>query len=125
MEQRMMQNEERMKNTISPEALEARIGYHFCDKMLLETALTHASYSNENGVPSYERLEFLGDAVLQIVISRYLFDRFRDIPEGLLTKYRQYLVCESTLARIANDLSLERAKQPGTVVPGLRSLPIR
>ena len=87
-------------------ALEARIGYHFRDPSLLETALTHASYSNEKGVPSYERLEFLGDAVLQIVISRYLFERFDDIPEGLLTKYRQYLVCETTLARIARTLSL-------------------
>ena len=86
--------------------LEKKIGYSFSDRTLLETALTHASYSNENAVDSYERLEFLGDAVLQIVISRYLFERFDDIPEGLLTKYRQYLVCEGTLARIADELSL-------------------
>ena len=95
-----------MNNETPIGALEERIGYRFQDPSLLETALTHASYSNEKGAPSYERLEFLGDAVLQIVISRYLFNRFRDIPEGLLTKYRQYLVCETTLAKIANDLSL-------------------
>ncbi len=86
--------------------LEERIGYRFRNISLLETALTHASYSNENAVDSYERLEFLGDAVLQIVISRYLFERFDDIPEGLLTKYRQYLVCEGTLARIADTLDM-------------------
>lgn len=95
-----------MTNEKPTGSLEERIGYRFSDPTLLETALTHASYSNEKGAPSYERLEFLGDAVLQIVISRYLFNRFLDIPEGLLTKYRQYLVCESTLAKIANSLSL-------------------
>ncbi len=95
-----------MANEMNLRALEERIGYRFSDAALLETALTHASYSNEKGVASYERLEFLGDAVLQIVISRYLFERFSDLPEGLLTKYRQYLVCEATLARIAGDLSL-------------------
>ena len=95
-----------MTNETPISALEETIGYRFRDPLLLETALTHASYSNEKGAQSYERLEFLGDAVLQIVISRYLFNRFRDIPEGLLTKYRQYLVCESTLAKIANDLAL-------------------
>lgn len=87
-------------------SLEDTIGYHFRDPALLETALTHASYTNEKGAPSYERLEFLGDAVLQIVISRYLFERFPDLPEGLLTKYRQYLVCETTLAGIAVTLSI-------------------
>lgn len=95
-----------MTKDISLAALEERIGYTFRDASLLETALTHASFSNENGVPSYERLEFLGDAVLQIVISRYLFERFRDVPEGMLTKYRQYLVCETTLAKIAASLSI-------------------
>lgn len=95
-----------MKNERPTSLLEDRIGYHFHDSVLLETALTHASYSNEKGAPSYERLEFLGDAVLQIVISRYLFERFPDLPEGLLTKFRQYLVCESTLAGVAKKLSL-------------------
>ena len=103
----MPQREETIKaGVISLAPLEKRIGYRFHDISLLETALTHASYSNENAVDSYERLEFLGDAVLQIVISRYLFERFDDIPEGLLTKYRQYLVCEGTLARIANSLEM-------------------
>ena len=87
-------------------SLETRIGYHFSDPSLLLTALTHASYTNEKGDPSYERLEFLGDAVLQIAVSRYLYQRFADIPEGVLTRYRQHLVCEPTLAKIAVELSL-------------------
>ncbi len=87
-------------------SLEEKIGYHFSDPSLLLTALTHASYTNEKGEPSYERLEFLGDAVLQIVVSRYLYLRFADIPEGVLTRYRQHLVCEPTLAKIAGELSL-------------------
>ena len=87
-------------------SLEEKIGYRFSDRSLLLTALTHASYTNERGEPSYERLEFLGDAVLQIAVSRYLYLRFADIPEGVLTRYRQHLVCETTLAKIAGELSL-------------------
>ena len=95
-----------MSNEFPFSSLEEKIGYRFRDPSLLRTALTHASYTNEKGETSYERLEFLGDAVLQIVISRYLFLRFPDIPEGVLTRYRQHLVCEATLARIATSLSL-------------------
>ncbi len=87
-------------------ALEQTIGYRFRDRSLLKTALTHSSYTNEKGEPSYERLEFLGDAVLQIIISRCLFLRFSDYAEGVLTRYRQHLVCEATLARIARGLSM-------------------
>ncbi len=92
-------------------SLEEKIGYKFSDIKNLETALTHSSYSNEmraHGMSyaSNERLEFLGDAVLQIVISKYLFDNFKGRPEGVLTKMRQNLVCEKTLYEIASDIEL-------------------
>lgn len=91
--------------------LEKKLGYKFCDSSYLENALTHSSYSNEYkskglNLPSNERLEFLGDAVLEIVISEYLFDNFRTYGEGKLTRMRQQLVCENTLARIASNISL-------------------
>ena len=86
--------------------LENIIGYKFADISYLEAALTHASYTNEQrtrgiAVQSNERLEFLGDAVLQIVISEYLYSNFKRYREGALTKMRQQLVCEDTLAKIA------------------------
>lgn len=91
--------------------LESRLGYTFSDSELLQTALTHSSYANErrgrgNAFPSNERLEFLGDAVLEIVISQYLYDNYRSSTEGALTKMRQYLVCERTLAKIAAEIEL-------------------
>ncbi len=87
------------------------VGYEFSDISLLETALTHVSYTNElrgRGVEykSNERLEFLGDAVLQIVISDILYHSFDKCNEGTLTKMRQYLVCQKTLAKIAAKFSL-------------------
>lgn len=91
--------------------LEEKLGYRFSDPKHLETALTHASYSNEqksrgNSFPSNERYEFLGDAVLEIVISDYLFENYRQYAEGSLTKMRQYLVCEKTLAKIAAEIGI-------------------
>ena len=91
--------------------LEEAIGYKFSDIKTLETALTHSSYANEQKsrgmkFSSNERLEFLGDAVLQIVISEYLFDNYKTRSEGLLTKMRQYLVCEKTLSKIAAEINL-------------------
>ena len=87
------------------------IGYKFRDVSYLENALTHSSFSNERkskGIfyPSNERLEFLGDAVLQITVSEYLYKQFKKLSEGALTKIRQHLVCEKTLASIASDLRL-------------------
>jgi ribonuclease-3 len=77
----------------------------------LDQAVTHSSYTNEQRVrgisaPSNERLEFLGDAVLQIAISEYLYDNYKKFREGALTKMRQKLVCEKTLAEIAETISL-------------------
>ncbi len=86
--------------------LEKTINYTFTDASLLQMALTHSSYTNEKGAPSYERLEFLGDAVLQLIVSRCLYQRFPSLAEGTLTRYRQHLVCEATLARVANSIAL-------------------
>ena len=91
--------------------LEAAIEYRFADVGFLECALTHTSYSNEQRIrgielKSNERLEFLGDAILQMVISEYLYSNFSKYREGALTKMRQQLVCEKTLASVAMRISL-------------------
>ena len=83
------------------EELEEIIGYHFKNKHYLTQALTHSSYANEKKLGklgSNERLEFLGDAVLELISSDYLYARFTQIPEGELTKKRASLVCEPSLA---------------------------
>lgn len=87
------------------------IKYNFKNNSYLENALTHTSYSNErkgrgSSYPSNERLEFLGDAVLQILISEYLYENFKTKTEGTLTKMRQFLVCEKTLYQVANSIKL-------------------
>jgi len=91
--------------------LQDKLGYFFKDLSYLEQALTHSSYTNEKrtrGIraESNERLEFLGDAILQAVISEHLFSSYKKHREGSLTKMRQRLVCEATLARVAGSLSL-------------------
>lgn len=91
------------------EILEERIGYRFCDKALLKQALTHSSFTNEqriNKAKNYERLEFLGDAVLELVSSEFLFKEHKGVPEGELTKMRASMVCEPALAFCARDLEL-------------------
>ncbi len=86
---------------------ENKIGYIFKDKELLKTALTHSSYANEKKLPSdNERLEFLGDSVLGFVTAEYLFSEFRTRPEGELTKLRSAVVCEKSLFRFADKISL-------------------
>ena len=90
-------------------ALEARIGYEFKNRNLLILALTHSSYANEKKLGklgSNERLEFLGDAVLELISSDYLYARFTQIPEGELTKKRASLVCEPSLAYCAREFGL-------------------
>ncbi len=91
------------------EQLQAELGYEFNDVTLLEQAITHRSYLNEN--PSYtlghnERLEFLGDAVLQLIASDLLFDRFVDMSEGRMTRIRGWLVRTETLASFARKIQL-------------------
>lgn len=87
---------------------EEKLGYSFNDRELLAEALTHSSYANESHHmrSSNERLEFLGDSVLSIVVSEYLFDKCRDYPEGDLSKTRATLVCEKSLAKFAEQIDL-------------------
>ena len=89
--------------------LEKIIGYQFKDKLLLKQALTHSSYANEQKIRkngNYERLEFLGDAVLELISSEFLFKRHLDMSEGKLTKLRSSLVCEPALAQCAKEFDL-------------------
>jgi len=96
----------------SSDELEKKIGYTFKNKDLLKTALTHSSFSNElksklhRDVECNERLEFLGDSVLSIVVSRYLFLHYDRFPEGELTKLRASVVCEKSLAEISKKIDL-------------------
>lgn len=87
------------------------IGYTFTNITLLENALTHSSYCNEKRnaegcLPSNERLEFLGDSVLSIVVSDYIYRNYSSFDEGDLTKIRAAVVCENTLASLAHDIEL-------------------
>jgi len=89
--------------------LEKRLGYEFRNKKLLENALTHSSYANENkksGAESNERLEFLGDSVLGMVVAAYLYRTRPDMPEGRMTRFRAELVCERSLYAVASELEL-------------------
>ena len=88
--------------------LETMIGYTFKNPGLLTTALTHTSYANESRVPvaHNERLEFLGDSVLQIVSADYLFHAYADRPEGDLTRIRSSLVSEGALFQFAQEIHL-------------------
>ncbi len=89
--------------------LERTICYQFKEHGLFVQALTHSSYANEhrwNHSRCNERLEFLGDAVLEIVTSDFLYHKYEDLPEGDLTKIRASIVCEPTLAYCAGDISL-------------------
>ena len=87
-------------------ALEERLGYHFQNPQLIQTALTHPSYGGDHHVPHYQRLEFLGDAVLELAVSRHLFFELPEVDEGKLTRIRAYIVREETLCRAAQRLGL-------------------
>lgn len=94
--------------------LEKRIGYTFHDPSLLENALTHSSYAHENqGVHDNERLEFLGDSVLSVIVSDYLYNNFSSFPEGDLTRLRAFLVCEDSLYGFAKKIDLGSALRLG------------
>ncbi len=89
--------------------LEEKLGYKFRDPALLKNALTHSSYANENraeGVPSNERLEFLGDSVLGFVTAKHLYAVQPAMPEGRMTRLRAELVCEHSLYGVARELGL-------------------
>ncbi len=89
--------------------LEEKIGYRFREQGLLRQALTHSSFANEKHMKKLsdnERLEFLGDAVLEVVSSEFLYKKYRDLPEGDLTKLRASIVCEPTLALCTREIEL-------------------
>ena len=89
--------------------LEQKIGYRFRNFSFLEQAMMHSSYTNEHRMEKYrcnERLEFLGDAVLELISSEFLFRQSPKVPEGELTKTRASMVCEQSLAMCARDIDL-------------------
>lgn len=90
------------------DSLEKKLGHAFRDRALLATALTHSSYANENRGRGEcnERLEFLGDSVLGMVVADALYRRFPELPEGRMTRLRAQLVCEESLHRVASELGL-------------------
>ncbi|MCD8180533.1 MAG: ribonuclease III [Firmicutes bacterium] len=88
--------------------VQEKIGYTFKNINLLETALTHSSYANEAKRESNERLEFLGDSVLSVIISDYIFRRLPNVAEGWLSKYRATLVCEQSLYEASKKISLSK-----------------
>ena len=85
--------------------IEEKIGYEFKDKSLIQTALTHISYSNEKHIDSYERLEFLGDAVVELIVSDFIFS-FKELDCGILSKLRAGLVSTDYLSNISIELGL-------------------
>lgn len=86
--------------------LEEKIGYKFKNKDLLHLALSHTSYANETkNTQSNERIEYLGDAVLELISSEYIYKTYPKMPEGEMTKTRAYAVCENSLAKVANNYS--------------------
>ncbi|MDO4988008.1 MAG: ribonuclease III [Synergistes sp.] len=90
-----------------------RLGHFFNDKRLLNEALTHSSFANENGGKYNERLEYLGDAVLELASSRRLFFAFPDYDEGKLTQLRSQIVCKTSLAKWADKLKLKKIMRIG------------
>ena len=108
--------------------LEQVIGYEFNEQRLLQQALTHSSFANEKHMKKLsdnERLEFLGDAVLEVVSSEFLYKEHTDLPEGDLTKLRASIVCEPTLALNDNpavrDLPTRRFADNDFIWFGLRN----
>lgn len=105
-----------MKSTKRLEELEDKIGYHFKQTELLSQAMTHSSFANEhkrNMMKDNERLEFLGDAVLEVVSSEFLYHHYPQMPEGDLTKLRASIVCEPTLAICTREIELSCYLQLG------------
>ncbi len=100
-----------VKSQASIALLEEAISYEFHNKELIKRALTHSSYSNESGLKNHhiycnERLEFLGDSVLSLISSKYLYENFSDCPEGELTRMRAEVVCERALASYSEKIGL-------------------
>ena len=86
--------------------IEKKIGYEFKNNLLLKNALTHSSYANENHTRNNERLEFLGDSILSVIISENIFNRMESVDEGDLSKFRATLVCEQSLFEVSKKIGL-------------------
>ena len=86
------------------EEIEKNIDYTFKNKELLRTALTHTSYANVHGVQSNEKLEYLGDSILEFITSKYLYNNYKKLKEGEMTKVRATVVCEQSLFEVAKRL---------------------
>ena len=83
------------------EEIEKNIGYRFNNKELLKTALTHTSYANLHNTQSNEKLEYLGDSILEFITSKYLYNNYENLTEGEMTKVRASVVCEESLYEVA------------------------
>ncbi len=83
--------------------LEKSIGYTFKDKSILKNALTHTSYAHEHGIESNEKLEFLGDSILEFISSQYIYKNYPSLREGEMTKVRATVVCEKSLYKVAKS----------------------
>ncbi|MCE2526516.1 MAG: ribonuclease III [Actinomycetia bacterium] len=94
-------------------SLEKRLGHRFRSRELLLTALTHTSYANERGIEDYERLEFLGDTVLQLVVTRHLFREYSHLREGQMTRVRAAVVRKETLVEMATAFGVGEALRLG------------
>jgi ribonuclease-3 len=102
-----------MNKTPDLQQVEAAIGYCFNDPQLMATALTHSSFASENDVESYERLEFLGDAVLELAITQKIFALLGDATEGQMTRLRAAVVDEATLGAVAREHGLQTSIRLG------------
>lgn len=105
-----------MNNLELTKNLQTNYNIVFSDASLLEQAFTHSSYVNEHRymmIADNERLEFLGDAVLELIVSELLFSNFPELPEGKLTKMRAAIVCEDSLSKLAKDCSFDEYVQLG------------
>lgn len=85
------------------EKIENSIGYTFKNKELLKKALTHTSYAYENNIESNEKLEFLGDSILEFISSKYIYQKYPKLKEGEMTKVRATVVCEKSLYKVAKS----------------------
>ena len=94
--------------------LEDNIGYKFKNKELLEEALSHTSYANEHKTKSNEKLEFLGDSILEFISSKYIYTHYADLHEGGLTKLRASVVCEDSLYEVAKKIQMYRYIKVGS-----------
>lgn len=108
---------------IEPWEMEDRIGYRWSDRDLLREALTHSSYGNERGLSHNERLEFLGDSVLDLACAGWLMTTYPDRREGFMAQRREGMVRGSVLAERAVDLWIDRALMVGPRGEGLRTNP--